>query len=50
MKKILVIVTLIIFMGSSSMAQSKKHLKHHKHHKHMMKHKADEKKIKVKSE
>jgi hypothetical protein len=47
MKKLLILSSLFIFLGTSSFAQSKKH-KHHKHHKHMMKHKSDEKKMKDK--
>lgn len=48
MKKLLILSTLFIFMGTSSFAQTKKHKKHHKHHKHLIKHKSDEKKIKYK--
>ncbi|MDQ6756120.1 MAG: hypothetical protein M3004_04210 [Bacteroidota bacterium] len=48
MKKLLILSTLFIFLGTSSFAQTKKHHKHHKHHKHMMKHKANNKKIKDK--
>ena len=48
MKKLLILSSLFIFLAASSFAQIKKH-KHHKQHKHhLMKHKSDEKKIKIK--
>ncbi len=40
MKKLLILSSLFIFMGTASFAQTKKHMKHHKRHKHTMKHKA----------
>ena len=35
MKKLLILCSLFIFLGTSTFAQTKKHHKHHKHHKHM---------------
>jgi preprotein translocase subunit YajC len=45
MKKLFILASLFIFLGTTSFAQMRKHHKHHKHHKHMMKHKADDKKV-----